>query len=110
MEADVKLEILKQKESGVPVLSLSKKYQISPQRIYQICNQTRMRLDNDESLDISPGRPQEGKFRTTISFDPDVWELIKDIEERSRFVNQQLRIQLRKKNRSKNNADINSTN
>ncbi len=44
-------------------------------------------------LNDAPGRPSEGKQKTSVSFDPDIWELIKDLgwKQRSPLVNQVLR-------------------
>lgn len=46
----------------------------------------------------SPGRPSEGKVKTTVSFDPDVWEKVKDFGwgERSKLINQAIREHLNK--------------
>jgi uncharacterized protein (DUF4415 family) len=45
-----------------------------------------------------PGRPSEGKQKRNVSFDPDVWEKVKDLGwgERSKIVNQALRRYLHK--------------
>jgi uncharacterized protein (DUF4415 family) len=45
-----------------------------------------------------PGRPSEGKQKKSVSFDPDVWEQIKDLGwgERSKLMNQAIREKLAK--------------
>lgn len=44
----------------------------------------------------SPGRPSENKQKKSVSFDPDVWEKVKDMrwKERSKFINQAIREKL----------------
>lgn len=43
-----------------------------------------------------PGRPCEGKQKKSVSFDPDVWLLVKDMgwRERSKFINETIREKL----------------
>lgn len=43
-----------------------------------------------------PGRPSAGKVKSSISFDPDIWEYVKDLGwgERSSFINQLIRERL----------------
>ena len=44
-------------------------------------------------LNELPGRPSEGKQKKSVSFDPDVWQLVKDLgwQQRSKILNQVLR-------------------
>lgn len=52
----------------------------------------------EPSLNDIPGRPSEGKQKKTVSFDPDVWEKVKDLGwgERSKLLNQAIREYLAK--------------
>ena len=92
---ETRLEILRKWQSGETQKSLASRYQLSLSRISQICQDARIKLKRgwEPEDNLQPGRPSEGKRKTTVSFDPDVWEKVKDLGwgDRSKVLNQALR-------------------
>ncbi len=95
-----RLKIFGDWQSGETQASLAKKYQMSISRVSQICADTKIRIKRGWTPDqfCEPGRPSEGKRKTSVSFDPDVWDAIKSLgwRERSKFINQSIRDNLAK--------------
>jgi uncharacterized protein (DUF4415 family) len=66
---------------------------VTPNRREVTCKKCLSKLSTETAEKRPPGRPSEGKQKTSVSFDPDIWELIKDLgwRQRSPLVNQILR-------------------
>lgn len=103
---EIRLEILSQWQSGRTQAEIAREYGLSVSRVSQICLDTKLKIaknwepktENSPVLSKPQGRPSEGKQKKSVSFDPDVWEIVKDMEWRSRskFINGAIREKLAK--------------